>query len=171
MTLQMSVQLHARDLDLDLELKDGERVAVLGPNGAGKSTLLALLAGILRPDTGHAELDGQLLYDRRPGQLRWVPAHARGIALLAQDPLLFPHLTVLQNVAFGPRAAGRPRQEAQATATRWLAEVEAEEFANRRPAQLSGGCCCSTSRWQPLISARLRCCGGPSAGCWPTGPP
>lgn len=139
MTLQLTAQLSARDIDLALTLDAGERVAVLGPNGAGKSTLLALLAGTLRPDSGHAEFDGQVLYDRRPGRQRWVPPHARGIALLAQDPLLFPHLTVLQNVAFGPRAVGHSRRDARAGALRWLAEVEADQFADRRPAQLSGG--------------------------------
>lgn len=139
MTLQLNATLTARDVDVDLRLEPGERVAVLGPNGAGKSTLLGLLAGILRPDSGRAELDGQVLFDRSPGHQRWVPPHARGIALLAQDPLLFPHLSVLGNVAFGPRAAGQSRRRARAAAMRWLEEVGAAEFADRRPAQLSGG--------------------------------
>lgn len=139
MTLQLTARLAARDVDLDLQVGAGERVAVVGPNGAGKSTLLSLVAGILRPDTGRAELDGRVLFDREPGQHRWVPPHARGIALLAQDPLLFPHLSVLGNVAFGPRAAGLSRRSARAAAVRWLAEVGAAELADRRPAQLSGG--------------------------------
>jgi molybdate transport system ATP-binding protein len=138
-TLTMSATLAARDFDVDFTLAAGERVAVLGPNGAGKSTMLSLLAGILRPDSGRAELDGRVLYDRSAGRTRWVPPHDRGIALMAQDPLLFPHLTALDNVAFGPRAAGHRRRDATATALRWLAEVDAADLADQKPGQLSGG--------------------------------
>lgn len=138
MTLTMSATLASRGFDLDFSLAEGERVAVLGPNGAGKSTLLAILAGILRPDTGRAELDGQLLYDL-PGRRRWTPPYRRAIALMAQDPLLFPHLSALDNVAFGPRAAGQRAGEADATAQGWLEEVGVPELAARKPAQLSGG--------------------------------
>ncbi len=69
----------------------------------------------------------------------WVPPHARGVTLLAQDPLLFPHLSVLDNVAFAPRASGLSRSAAREVAERFLAEVDASEFAGRKPAQLSGG--------------------------------
>ena len=75
----------ARGLDVDLRLGDAERVAILGPNGAGKSTTLAVLAGLLRPDSGRAELDGRLLFDCEGRPTRWRPPHARGIALMAQD--------------------------------------------------------------------------------------
>ncbi len=139
MTLNLSAVVAARGLDLDLTLMSGERVAVLGPNGAGKSTLLAVLAGLLRPDTGRAELDGQVLYDCAADHRRWVPPHERGIALMAQDPLLFPHLDALDNVAFAPRAGGLRRREARAVARGWLETVEAADLAHRKPAQLSGG--------------------------------
>ena len=69
----------------------------------------------------------------------WVPPHQRGIVLLAQQALLFPHLTVHANVAFGPRSQGRGRADAAATATRWLDAVDAADLADRRPHQLSGG--------------------------------
>ena len=69
----------------------------------------------------------------------WVPPHDRGVALLAQDALLFPHLTARDNVAFGPRSAGRGRAEARAAADHWLAEVDAADLADRRPSELSGG--------------------------------
>jgi len=130
-----------RGVDLTVHVGDREVVAILGPNGAGKSTLLAVIAGLLRPDTGHARLDGRVLFDvgRSAAAQVWVPAHARGVALLAQEPLLFPHLSALDNVAFGPRSVGRSRSESRTVADRWLAEVDATEYADRKPAQLSGG--------------------------------
>jgi len=139
MTLTVRATVAARGLDVELTVNTGERVAVLGPNGAGKSTLLAVLAGILRPDTGRATLDDRVLLDRDARRAVWVAPQARGVGLMAQDPLLFPHLSALDNVAFGPRAAGQGRRQARAGARRWLAEVGAAELADRRPAQLSGG--------------------------------
>ena len=91
----------------------------------------------MRPDSGHAELDGEPLFDLRSGL--WPAPHRRRVGLLSQEPLLFPHLDVLANVAFGPRAAGTPRRTANPAALEHLATVEAEELAARRPAQLSGG--------------------------------
>ena len=137
--MYLRARVAARSLDVDLRLDDGERVAVLGPNGAGKSSLLAVLAGVLQADAGRAELDGDVLFDHDAGRRRTTPPHARGVALMAQDPLLFPHLSVLDNVAFGPRAAGQGRRRSRTTARRWLDEVGAGDFAARRPAELSGG--------------------------------
>jgi len=138
--LSVSATVADRGVDLTLGVGPSEVVAVLGPNGAGKSTLLAVLAGLLRPDTGHAVLDGRVLLDvGSDGREVWVPAHDRGVALLAQEPLLFPHLSALENVGFGPRSSGRGRGEARETARRWLAEVDATAYAGRRPAELSGG--------------------------------
>lgn len=134
--LTVDAGLAARGVRLALTVGDGETVAVMGPNGAGKSTLFGLCAGLLRPDAGSVALAGRVLADARG---TWVPPHRRGVALLAQEPLLFPHLSVLENVAFAPRAAGAPRDEARAAAGRWLREVDAEELAGRRPAELSGG--------------------------------
>ena len=137
MGLIFSARLAARGFDVDLQLGDHERLAVLGPNGAGKSTLLGVLAGTVRPDAGHAELDGEPLFDLRTGS--WPAPHRRRVGLLTQDPLLFPHLDVLANVAFGPRAAGVPRRTAAAAAHAHLAAVEADELATRKPYALSGG--------------------------------
>jgi molybdate transport system ATP-binding protein len=139
MTLEATATLADRAIDLGLQVGDDEIVAVLGPNGAGKSTLLGVIAGLLRPDTGRAVLDGRVLFDVGDRRPVWVPAHDRGVALLAQEPLLFPHLSALDNVAFGPRSVGRGRGESRAVATRWLSEVEATEYGDRRPGQLSGG--------------------------------
>lgn len=137
MTLQFEARLAERDFEVSLQIATGETVAILGPNGAGKSTLLSLLAGLLRPDSGRAELDGETLFDLDRGE--WSPPHRRRIALLAQEPLLFPHLSALENVAFGPRSAGRSKAEARASAERWLAAVEATGLRSRKPAELSGG--------------------------------
>ncbi len=133
--LDVELEVDERDVALAFGLAPGETVALLGPNGAGKSTVLNVVAGLLRADRGHVRLRGRVLADERT----WVPSHDRGVALLAQDPLLFPHLSVSQNVAFGPRSAGRPRRDARDDALRWLGEVDAEALADRRPGELSGG--------------------------------
>ena len=125
----------SRGLEVAFEVAPGETVALLGPNGAGKSTTLSVLAGLLRPDAGRVVVDG----DELTGPRRWVPPHARRTALLAQDPLLFPHLSVVDNVAFGPRSTGAGRREAHATAEHWLSEVDASHLAGRKPHELSGG--------------------------------
>ncbi len=135
----MRAAIAARHFDVELELDPGERVALLGPNGAGKSTLLSILAGVLRPDTGLATIDGRTIFDLGSGAPRWLAPWNRGVSLLAQDPLLFPHLSVLDNVAFGPKSSGQRTRTARVTARRWLDEVGAAEFADRKPAQLSGG--------------------------------
>ncbi|KAA1378192.1 sulfate/molybdate ABC transporter ATP-binding protein [Aeromicrobium fastidiosum] len=137
MSLSLSATVTARDVEVALDVEDGQTVAVLGPNGSGKSTLLSVVAGILRPDAGRATLDGHTLFDVAAGT--WLPPHERGTALLAQDPLLFPHLSVLDNVAFGPRSSGTGRAASREVARAWLDEVEAGDLAGRRPAGLSGG--------------------------------
>ena len=126
-----------RGIDLAVQVRPGEVVAVLGGNGAGKSTLLSLISGLIRPDAGRITLDGKVIVD--VDERVWVPSHHRGVVLLAQQALLFPHLSAAANVAFGPRSKGAGRQDAKAEALRWLAAVDATEFAERKPAQLSGG--------------------------------
>lgn len=131
--------MHARRFDVSIELGPTETVAIMGPNGAGKSTLLAVIAGLLHPDSGRAEVDGKVLFDLSDGHGIWTAPHHRGTALLAQEALLFPHLSALENVAFGPRSAGASKASARETARHWLAAVDAEQLASRRPAELSGG--------------------------------
>jgi molybdate transport system ATP-binding protein len=135
-SVHLEATLAERKFDLSIDVASGETVAVLGPNGAGKSTLLGMLAGLVRPDGGTATLGDCTLFDL---PRVWTPPHRRGIALLAQEPLLFPHLTVRHNVEFGPRTAGLSRPEARRTAEHWLAEADATEFADRHPSELSGG--------------------------------
>ncbi|AZI59103.1 ATP-binding cassette domain-containing protein [Nakamurella antarctica] len=135
--LVLRASIAERGVDLQLTLRAGEVVAVLGPNGAGKSTLLSLIAGLQKPDSGAISLDGRVLVDREANI--WVPPHQRGVVLLAQQALLFEHLTALANVAFGPRSRGMKRSAANDLAQKWLGRVDASEFADRKPHQLSGG--------------------------------
>jgi molybdate transport system ATP-binding protein len=135
-SLHAHLRLAARDLEIALEVGVGRTLAMLGPNGAGKSSLLACVAGLLRPDSGRIDLDDRVLFSDDGA---WVPAHRRGVALLAQEPRLFPHLSAADNVAFGLRSSGMPRGQARDRASHWLREVGASELADRRPHQLSGG--------------------------------
>ncbi|MEO5781398.1 MULTISPECIES: sulfate/molybdate ABC transporter ATP-binding protein [Arthrobacter] len=139
MTVRIAASVTARGFDVELSLAPGETIAVLGPNGAGKSTLLSVIAGLVRPDAGRAEVDGRVLFELGHGAETWTAPHRRGTALLAQEALLFPHLSALDNVAFGPRSAGATKDAARETAGRWLDEVDAGDLASRRPHQLSGG--------------------------------
>ena len=133
--LRLAARVAERGVDVEIEVAPGETVAVLGPNGAGKSTLLAVTAGLLRPDSGRVVVGDRELTG--PGV--WVPPHARRVALLAQEPLLFPHLSALENVAFGPRSTGARRRPAREQARAWLEEVGVGELAERRPGRISGG--------------------------------
>ncbi|MFI9507509.1 sulfate/molybdate ABC transporter ATP-binding protein [Nocardia sp. NPDC052566] len=135
--LEVVARLADRDLDVEIEVAAGEVLAVLGPNGAGKSTLLEIVSGLVVPDAGRVRLGARTLTDTAKSVV--VPPHRRGISLLAQDSLLFPHLTVAQNVAFGPRSRGARAAAARTIARDWLAAVDATEFAERKPGQLSGG--------------------------------
>ena len=110
-------------------------IGVLGPNGAGKTTLLRALAGLERIDAGRVVLDGAVLDDGRVS----VPPARRSVGVVHQDLLLFPHLTVLANVAYGLRARGVPRRQARATALAWLQRVGLDAYAPQRPRVLSGG--------------------------------
>ncbi|QUG99922.1 ATP-binding cassette domain-containing protein [Saccharopolyspora erythraea] len=139
MSLRADIEVRRDEFALTAELAvaPGRVLAVLGPNGAGKSTLLSALSGLLTPDRGRIELGGHLWLDTER-RVR-VPTHRRGVGLLAQNALLFPYLTALENVAFGPRASGVGKAEARRTAAHWLSEVDAAELADRKPGQLSGG--------------------------------
>jgi molybdate transport system ATP-binding protein len=124
-------------VDLDLEVGDGEVLAIVGPNGSGKSTLLRVLAGLLLPDAGRVVVDGETWDDVARGA--HVPTHRRRLGLVFQDYLLFPHLTTVDNVAFGLRTRGVRAADARAAARTWLDRVGVAELAARRPAELSGG--------------------------------
>jgi molybdate transport system ATP-binding protein len=139
-TLRFDAQVAARRFDVGFGLEDGQTLAVLGPNGAGKSTLLGVLSGLLRPDSGSAEVDRTPLFRISRGERGfWAPPHTRGVSLMTQRALLFPHLSVLDNVAFGPSSLGAPRRAARTRAMSLLSLVEAAVLAPRRPSALSGG--------------------------------
>ncbi|HEY9475968.1 MAG TPA: ABC transporter ATP-binding protein [Mycobacteriales bacterium] len=124
-------------MDARMDAEPGQVVALLGPNGAGKTTALRALAGLHGLDDGRIVLDGQVLDE--PGRNRRVPPERRPVGVVFQELLLFPHLSVLDNVAFGPRCRGVSRRLARERARRWLERVGVAEFASRRPAALSGG--------------------------------
>ena len=139
MSLDASIRLTLGplDLDMDLTVEEGEVVALLGPNGAGKTTLLRAIAGLVPFSAGQVRLDGKVLEDAATRQ--YVPTERRPIGFVFQDYLLFPHLSVQENVAFGLRSRGVPRQVAAERATRWLDRVGLNGYARARPAELSGG--------------------------------
>jgi len=124
-------------LDISLDVAAGEVVALLGPNGAGKTTALRALAGLEPLTDGHVEVGGVRLDDPRSDT--FVPPERRSIGVVFQDYLLFPHLSALDNVAFGPRCRGATRDASRATAHAWLDRVGLAELARRKPRELSGG--------------------------------
>ncbi|GAB2672578.1 ABC transporter ATP-binding protein [Thalassiella azotivora] len=124
-------------LDLRLDVRPGEVVALLGPNGAGKTTTLRVLAGLQPVDAGLVRWGGRVLDD--PGRGVLVPPERRRTGVVFQDGLLFQHLDVLENVAFGLRAGGVPRAAARRAASGWLERVGVGDLARRRPRDLSGG--------------------------------
>jgi ABC-type sugar transport system ATPase subunit len=116
---------------LDLTIEKGERLAVLGPSGSGKTTLLRLIAGLEVPDGGTLKIDGQ--------DMRGVPPHRRDVAMVFQNPALYPHLNVLENLAFGLKARGVGRRERRSRAGEIADMLGLGGLLQRRPDELSGG--------------------------------
>ena len=133
----LQVGLGPFDLDVALAMSPGEVVAVLGPNGAGKTTMLRSLAGLSPLDRGHIRIDGVTLDEPATGH--FVGPQRRPVGVVFQEYLLFPHLSALENVAFGPRAHGLGRQEARAGAAALLQRMGLGDVLQQRPSQLSGG--------------------------------
>lgn len=117
---------------LTLSVYPGEILVLLGPSGCGKTTALRIVAGLEQPDEGWVELAGRVVAGPR-----WVPPEARGVGMVFQEPSLFPHLTVLENVAFGLRNASRAERLRRASEV--LERVGAGDLASRFPHELSGG--------------------------------
>jgi multiple sugar transport system ATP-binding protein len=116
---------------IDMVIEPGERLAVLGPSGAGKSTLLRLIAGLEAPDEGTIRIDGQ--------DVRGIPPHRRNLAMVFQQPVLYPHLNVYENLVFGLRAEGVPAAERRRRAAGVAERMGLSGLLNRRSWELSGG--------------------------------
>ncbi|MGX5840203.1 ABC transporter ATP-binding protein [Mesorhizobium sp. ArgA1] len=118
---------------VDLSVASGSRTAIVGPSGCGKTTLLRLIAGFEAPDQGRVVLDGEVLANGGHA----VPAHRRGIGLVAQDGALFPHLSIADNIGFGMTRGEEQRTERIAELAYTVGLDKA--ILKRRPHQLSGG--------------------------------
>lgn len=116
---------------VDLEVKGGEFFAMLGPSGSGKTTCLRLIAGFDQPTSGHIEIFGETA--------EGVPPYRRNVNTVFQDYALFPHLNVIDNVAYALMVRGLGKTERHAEARRALELVQLPEYGERRPGQLSGG--------------------------------
>lgn len=116
---------------VSLQVAKGETVCLLGASGSGKSTLLRIITGL------EAQERGQILWEDQ--DLTGVPVHQRNFGLMFQDYALFPHRSVAENVAFGLRMHGQPRDAASARVKEVLERVHMADFANRRVTDLSGG--------------------------------
>jgi putative spermidine/putrescine transport system ATP-binding protein len=116
---------------VSLSVAPGEFFALLGPSGSGKTTCLRLIAGFDRPDSGRILLDGNDVTD--------IPPYDRNLNTVFQDYALFPHMTVAENVAYGPRVRGVAAGERRRRAAEMLELVRLGDYGDRRPAQLSGG--------------------------------
>jgi spermidine/putrescine transport system ATP-binding protein len=117
--------------DVTLEVGQGEFFSLLGPSGCGKTTLLRMVAGFERPDAGRIWLEGEDITD--------LPPERRKVNTIFQSYALFPHLTVWENIAFGPQVARRPRREIADEVERMLDLIQMAEHRDKKPAQLSGG--------------------------------
>jgi len=117
--------------DVSLAVREGEFVTLLGPSGCGKTTVLRMIAGFERPDAGRIALEG--------ADVTALPPYRRQVNMVFQDYALFPHMTVEQNVGYGLRVSGVPREEIREAVALALASVGLGEKASRRPQELSGG--------------------------------
>ena len=116
---------------LNLTVDSGKLTALLGPSGSGKTTVMKLIAGLLPPDTGNIRLDGR--------DITALPPDKRGAVMVFQNPHLFPHLTLAENVGFGLRMRGLPAARIAADTAAMLDAVQLTGLGARKPGQLSGG--------------------------------
>src|SRR3954452_9997226 len=117
--------------DVSLDIHDGEFFTMLGPSGSGKTTCLRLIAGFEQPTGGTVSIHGQ--------DVNGIPPYDRDVNTVFQDYALFPHMTVLENVAYGLMIRKVPKAERERQAEEMLAMVALSGFGTRRPSQLSGG--------------------------------
>ena len=117
--------------DLSLTIEEGEILVLVGPSGSGKSTVLRMIAGLEAPSSGRILFDGEDVTERPPQE--------RAVAMVFQSYALYPHMTVRDNIGFGLRVRGRPREEIARRVAEAAQALGLEALLDRRPAQLSGG--------------------------------
>jgi ABC-type sugar transport system ATPase subunit len=122
---------HAAVRDADLEIADGELLALVGPSGCGKSTLLRLMAGLERPTSGRIRIDSR--------DVTAVDPQSRDLAMVFQSYALYPHMTVYENLAYGLRVRGLDRPAIEAAVASTSEALGLGTLLDRRPSQLSGG--------------------------------
>ena len=137
--LEIDIEKRLRDFDLQLRLdvKQGQTMMLVGDNGCGKTTLLNLIAGLDRPDGGSIALDGMALYDSDLGID--LPPEARGVGYVFQSYALFPHMSVYDNVAFGLRARNMQARDIDRRVEKHLKEAGLWEIRRAKAADVSGG--------------------------------
>lgn len=134
---QMRKKLRDYSLDLALTVRSGEIMVLMGMNGSGKSTTLNILAGLLEPDAAVITLNGEWLCHSDDGID--VPVEDRRIGYVLQNSAVFPHMTVRDNVTFGLRSRGIPRQEIMERASLWMDRMHIADLAGIKAGNLSGG--------------------------------
>ena len=137
--LDATIRKRLRDfsLDLSIRVRPGEVVVLMGDNGAGKSSILNTIAGLAIPDEGSVCLDGDFLFDS--GSNVDIPVEDRRIGYVFQKSAVFPHLSVGDNIVFGPRARHKSPVIVRDCMDRWLSALNIRELAEVRAANLSGG--------------------------------
>lgn len=137
LSAQIRLTVGTLDVDVELDVAPGELLAILGPNGAGKTTVLRAIAGLAPIDHGQIRIDTTIVDDPQSG--RFVAPDKRRVGVVFQDYLLFPSMSVLDNVAFGLRATGISKADANRRAAATLDDVGLADYAQQRPRVLSGG--------------------------------
>lgn len=137
--LEAVLKKHLRDFPLDMEIRagPGEILAIMGENGAGKSTVLNIISGLLAADAGIIRLAGRILYDSVAGT--GVPIEARRIGYVLQNPAIFPHLTVQENIAYGMKARHMKKDLLAGEVDHWLDAMDIRTLSSVHAANLSGG--------------------------------
>src|SRR6266496_2934267 len=137
LNVALETSLNTFHLSLSFSAEMGKTIVLLGESGSGKTTVLRLLAGLLYPQRGHIALDNVIYFDSE--QHIAIPPQERPFGYVFQDYMLFPHLNVFENVAFGLRSQHLPRQIIRQRVGEALEQVHLAGLEQRRPAQLSGG--------------------------------
>ena len=139
MSLRMACSVERRDfsLDVNLTVNAGEIRAIVGPNGSGKTTTLHLVAGLLAVDSGTVSFGDRVFDDASNGT--FLQPEDRRVGIMFQDDALFPHLSVADNIGFGPRARGAGRDEVRNIVDGALERFDIRHLARRKPHELSGG--------------------------------